>query len=150
MYEPGLVTRNTSRSGTWLTVGELSSERTDRADLIASLLSASANVEVSTNIAGSKWTKLVANSMVMSPCGLVGLPSGEAGRLPEMRQISVKLGREAVRVGHALGYELQPVFGLSAEELSGGTDVAILAAMDALRTPGRYRDHPGSAQGPSR
>jgi 2-dehydropantoate 2-reductase len=132
IYEPGIVTRNTSRSGTWLTVGELDGAVTARAEMLADLLSAVARTEVSTNIYGSKWTKLVANTMVMGPFGLFGLRNAEAARLPGMREISVSLGKESVAVGKALGYRLEPVFGLSAEEFSGGTDEVLLKAMDTL------------------
>ncbi|MGI9599389.1 MAG: ketopantoate reductase family protein [Acidimicrobiales bacterium] len=132
IYDPGVVTRNTTRSGTWLTVGELDNSTTPRLEMLAELLSAVAVTEVSTNIYGSKWTKLVANSMAMGPFGLLGLRNWEAAALPGMREISVMLGRESVAVGRALGYELQPVFGLSAEEFSGGTDEVLYKAMDTL------------------
>ena len=132
IYEPGVVTRNTTRSGTWLTVGELDGSVTDRVKMLAGLLSAVAVTEVSTNIYGSKWTKLVANSMVMGPFGLMGIRNWEACRLPNMREISIRLGQETVAVGKALGYELEPVFGLSAEDFSGETDDVLRTAMDTL------------------
>ncbi len=132
IYEPGIVTRNTTRTGTWLTVGELDGSVTERVEGLAELLSAVAVTEVSTNIYGSKWTKLVANSMVMGPFGLFGLRNWEAAKLPGMREISVQLGRESVAVGQALGYQLEPVFGLSAEDFSGGTDEVLYTAMDTL------------------
>jgi len=69
---------------------------------------------------------------VMGPFGLMGIRNWEAARLPGMRDISVRLGREAVAVGQALGYELEPVFGLSAEEFAGGTDDVLYTAMDTL------------------
>jgi len=132
VYEPGIVTRNTTRQGTWLTVGELDGTVTDRVEMIADLLTAVARTEVSTNIYGSKWTKLVANSMVMGPFGLFGIRNWEACRLPGMREISVMLGKESVAVGKAMGYELEPVFGLSAEDFSGDTDDVLRKAMDTL------------------
>ena len=132
IYEPGIVTRNTTRTGTWLTVGELDGSFTPRIEMLAELLSAVAKTEVSTNIYGSKWTKLVANSMVMGPFGLFGVRNWDASRLPGMRDISVSLGKETVAVGQALGYELEPVFGLTAEEFSGDTDDVLRTAMDTL------------------
>ncbi len=132
IYLPGIVTRNTSRTGTWLTVGELHGSITPRLEMLAHLLSAVASTETTTNIYGSKWTKLVANSMMMGPYGLLGLRNWEAARLPGMTDISIDLGRESVAVGKALGYELEPVFGLSAEEFTGGTDEVLRKAMDTL------------------
>jgi len=130
--DPGVVIRNTTRTGTWLTVGELDGAVTGRVKMLADLLSAVARAEISTNIYGSKWTKLVANSMTMGPNGMFGLTNWEAARLPGMRDISVRLGAETVAVGRALGYELEPVFGLSAEEFAGDINDVLGKAMDTL------------------
>jgi 2-dehydropantoate 2-reductase len=100
--------------------------------MLAELLSAVARTEVTTNIYGTKWTKLVANTMTMGPNGLFGLRNWEAARLPGMRDISVSLGEETVAVGRALGYELEPVFGLSAEEFQGDLGDVLRKAMDTL------------------
>ncbi len=132
IYTPGVVTRNTSRTGTWLTVGELDGTMTRRAEMMAKLLGNCAQTVVTTNIYGAKWTKLVANTMAMGPNGLFGLPSREGAALPGMRDIAVRLGREAAEVGKALGYELEPVFGLTAEEFSGAGDEVLLKALDTL------------------
>lgn len=130
--DPGEVIRNTTRSGTWLTVGELDGRVTPRIEMLADLLSAVARTEITTNIYGSKWTKLVANSMTMGPNGMFGLTNWEAARLPGMRDISVNLGVETVAVGRALGYELEPVFGLSREEFAGDIHDVLRKAMDTL------------------
>ena len=130
--DPGIVIRNTPRSGTWIAVGELDGSVTPRIGMIADLLSAVARTEISTNIYSSKWTKLVANSMTMGPNGMFGLTNWEAARLPGMREISVELGLETVAVGRALGYQIEPVFGLSDEELSGDIRDVLTKAMDTL------------------
>lgn len=130
--EPGVVIRNTTRKGTWLTVGELDGSVTARVEMLAGLLSEVAQTEITTNIYGSKWTKLVANSMTMGPNGMFGLTNWEAARLPGMRDISVSLGVETVEVGRALGYELEPVFGLSREEFTGDIHKVLGTAMDTL------------------
>ena len=132
IYEPGRVTRNTTRAGTWLAVGELDGTVTERAERIAELLSVVATAEVSSNIYGAKWTKLVANSMAMGPNGLFGLPSREAAALPGMRQVAARLGRESAAVGRALGYDLEPVFGLTEDDFAGASDDVLLKALDTL------------------
>ena len=96
------------------------------------VLGAVAVTEVTTNIYGTKWTKLVANSMTMGPFGLFGLTNWEAMRLPGMNEISIALGRETVAVGQALGYRLEPIFGLSAADFVGATDDVLLTAMTTL------------------
>jgi 2-dehydropantoate 2-reductase len=130
--DPGVVIRNTPRTGTWLAVGELDNSVTPRVEMLADLLSAVAKTEVSTNIYGTKWTKLVANSMVMGPNGMFGLTNWEAARLDGLRDIAVQLGVESVTVGRALGYELEPVFGLSKEEFEGPLEDVLRTAMDTL------------------
>jgi ketopantoate reductase len=49
-----------------------------------------------------------------------------------MFEISVRLGRESVAVGQALGYRMEPVFGLLADEFAGATDEVLITAMKTL------------------
>lgn len=132
LFEPGVVVRNTARAGTWLAVGELDGSLTPRLELVAEILRHASVVELSTNISSKKWTKLVANSMTMGPFGLFGLRNWEAMRLPGMKEISVALGRESVAVGKALGYTLEPIFGLTEDDFVGTTDDILIKAMDTL------------------
>ena len=134
VFTPGVVQRNTTNAGTWLAVGELDGRITGRAEYIASLLSNVAAAEVTSNIYGTKWTKLVANSMTMGPFGLFGLNSQEAARLPGMSDVSVALGVESVEVGKALGYQLVPVFGLTAEDFDGDLREVLGRAQQTLLT----------------
>jgi 2-dehydropantoate 2-reductase len=132
LFEPGVIVRNTARSGTWLAVGELDGSMTPRLETVAEILRSVSVVEISTNIESKKWTKLVANSMTMGPFGLFGLLNWDAMRLPGMHEISVALGRESVAVGEALGFQLEPIFGLSADDFTGETDDLLVKAMETL------------------
>jgi 2-dehydropantoate 2-reductase len=132
LFTPGAVVRNTSRAGTWLAVGELDGSLSPRAKAVADLLSNVSVTEVTNNIYGKKWTKLVANSMTMGPFGLFGMLNWDAMRLPGMNEISVALGRETVAVGQALGYELEPIFGMPASDFAGATDDVLVRAMETL------------------
>ena len=88
IFTPGLVQRNTTRKGTWFTVGELDGLYTPRVREIQSILSNVARCDVTNNIYGAKWTKLIANTMTMGPFGLFGLRNWEAVELPGMFDIS--------------------------------------------------------------
>lgn len=132
IYEPGFVQRDTTRAGTWFGVGELNGAISDRVEEIADLLRRSAKVSVTENILGAKWTKLVANSMTMGPFGLFGLKNWDAAALPGMTEISLGLGRESAAVGAGLGYRLEPIFGLSAEDFAGSNDQVLVTAMRTL------------------
>ena len=132
IYTPGQVQRDTSREGTWFAVGELDGSVTPRLEEIAALLRHVAKVDITDNIDGAKWTKLVANSMTMGPFGLFGLRNWEAAALPGMFDISVRIGRESLEVGTRLGYRIEPIFGLTAEEFAGSSDEVLVTAMKTL------------------
>lgn len=132
IFTPGKVQRNTSRTGTWFGVGELDGSVTPRVKEIQSILSHVAKVDLCPHIYSSKWTKLVVNSMTMGPFGLFGIKNAEAVKLPGMFDISVRLGKEAMDVGSAIGYGIEPVFGLDPDELSGPDEQVLETIMKTL------------------
>lgn len=132
IFTPGLVQRNTTHAGTWLTVGELDGYYTARVKEIQSVLSSVGRCDVTGNIYGAKWTKLIANTMTMGPHGLLGLRNAEAIELPGMADISVEIGRESLAVGTALGYRIEPIFGLRADEFAGSSDENLATARKTL------------------
>jgi len=122
LFEPGRVKRNTGRVRTWFAVGELHGRVTPRLKDLAETLKASGTIEVSTNIWGAKWTKLVVNSMFMALCGILGILDWEISQNPQLFRICIELGREAWQVGTILGYRLEPIFGLTSEDFLGSND----------------------------
>jgi len=132
LFTPGQIQRNTTHEGTWFTVGELDGSHTLRIREIAAVMGTVGRCDVTDNITGAKWTKLIANIMTQAPFGLFGLRNYESMALPGMHEISVKLGREALAVGTAIGYRIEPVFGLTADEFSGSSDETLVTAMKTL------------------
>ena len=132
IFTPGLVRRNTTHKGTWFAVGELDGLYTARVREIESIMSHVGRCDVTNNIYGAKWTKLIANTMTMGPRGLLGLTNGEATELPGMFDLAAKIGRESLAVGTALGYRTEPIFGLRADEFAGSSDENLMTAMKAL------------------
>jgi len=132
LFTPGQIQRNTTHEGTWFAVGELDGLLTPRIREIAAIMGTVGRCDVTGNISGAKWTKLVANIMTQAPFGLFGLRNYEAMALPGMHEISVRLGREALAVGTALGYRIEPVFGLTADQFSGSSDEVLVTAMKTL------------------
>jgi 2-dehydropantoate 2-reductase len=132
LFTPGLIQRNTTRQGTWFSLGELDGAYTPRIRELETLMGKVGRCEVTNNIYGAKWTKLIANSMTMGPFGLLGLRNFEAAALPGMFDISVKLGKEAYAVGTALGYRVEPIFGLRADEFAGSSDENLVTTMKTL------------------
>jgi len=132
IFTPGLVKRNTGNKSTWFGIGELDGYATPRLREIETIMSNVGRVEASGNIYSTKWTKLVANTMTMGPFGLLGLGNAEAANLPGMFDISVELGKESAAVGSALGFRLQPIFGLRADEFAGTDEENLVTAMKTL------------------
>jgi 2-dehydropantoate 2-reductase len=122
MFEPGLVKRNTDHAHTWFALGELHGRITPRLQEVAQILSAAGKTEMSTNIWGAKWTKLTVNSMSQAVAGILGMFEWEITQHPKVLELCIKLGRECLQVGTTLGYTIEPIFGLSAEEFLGSTD----------------------------
>jgi 2-dehydropantoate 2-reductase len=132
IFTPGSVKRNTTHKTTWFAVGELDGSYTPRVRELEALMASVGRCDVTNNIYGAKWTKLIANTMTMGPFGLLGLGNSEAAKIPGMFEMSVKLGRESVAVGEALGYRLEPIFGLRADEFAGSSDENLVTAMKTL------------------
>jgi 2-dehydropantoate 2-reductase len=132
IFTPGLVKRNTTRKTTWFALGELDGYYSPRVKELEAVLSAVGRVDVTNNIYGAKWTKLIANTMTMGPFGLTGLGNREAAALPGMFDISVSLGKESLAVGTAIGYRIEPIFGLRADEFAGSAEENLVTAMKKL------------------
>lgn len=132
IFTPGSVQRNTPRTGTWFGLGELDGKLTKRVYALEALFRNVGKVTVTNNIYGTKWTKLITNSMTMGPFGLLGLKNWEARELPGMFDLSVQLGRESMAVGQALGYRTEPIFGLLADDFAGGMDEMLATVMTTL------------------
>lgn len=122
IFEPGLVSRNTDHSRTWFALGELHGRVTPRILEIADILSAAGKTEINTNIWGAKWTKLAVNCMSQGVAGVLGIFDWEITQNSKILELCIRLGREVFQVGMTLGYRLEPIFGMSAEEFLGSTD----------------------------
>ena len=132
IFTPGIVKRDSNRPGTWFGFGELDGLITPRLQEIKEIMENVAKITLTENIEGAKWTKLICNTMTMGPIGLTGLKNWDARKLPGMFDMSVALGRESLAVGKALGYKLEPIFGMSAEEFSDASDEMLIKAVETL------------------
>ena len=87
---------------------------------------------MTTNIWGAKMSKLVVNSMISGMCGAFGMGDWEIIQRPELVEISIRLGRESLRVGTTLGYNMEPIFGMSAQDLMGSADDVLKRSLIVL------------------
>ncbi len=132
IFTPGEVKRNTTHKTTWFGVGELDGFYTPRLKEIEFILGHVGKVEATGNIYSTKWTKLIANTMTMGPFGLLGLGNVDAAKLPGMFEMSVALGKESLEVGAAMGYRMEPIFGMRADEIAGPGEEVLIKAMNTL------------------
>lgn len=119
IFTPGLVKRNTPPSKTWFGIGSFDSSSDGRVDEFAALLGSVGKVSISSDILSAKWMKLVINAMCLGPVSMTGMTIYEAVRTPSIRELLLTIGTEALSVGQSLGYQIEPIFGLRAEDLSG-------------------------------
>ncbi len=109
-------------------VGEVHGRHTERAQLVADLLSSADSSKVTANLWGERWSKLVINSMRNGLSAATGLSGNERDGRVDTRRLSIRLGSEAVRVGQALGFNLETMLGMAPETLAragGGSGDAL-------------------------
>jgi len=100
-------------AGGTLTIGELDGALTPRLHELAGVLGSSVDVEVTDNIWGELWTKLVTNAQMNALAALAGLPTDEVALDEQLRRIALAVGQETVAVALKLGIELNPAAGLN-------------------------------------
>ena len=118
---PGHVHRGVVRGGadyTIFRVGEPHGRVTPRAEQVAELLRTADSAAVTTNLWGERWSKLVANAMENGLSAATGMSGNEVMRSTPHRRFLIRLAGEAVRIGQAAGYALEPVVGLDPERFA--------------------------------
>jgi 2-dehydropantoate 2-reductase len=123
LYEPGRIKRTVPMGGdshTVFRVGEPHGRVTRRVEEIAEILRAVDSAKVTTNLWGERWSKLVVNSMRNGLSAATGLFGNQRDAREGPRWVSIRLGSEAVRVGQALGFQLEKMQGMDPETLARG------------------------------
>ena len=118
LCEPGHVRRAAGKSGerhTVFRVGEVHGRPTDRAKEVCRLLSLADSGMVTENLWGERWSKLVINVMGNGMSASTGLISRDILLDDKLRHFSTRLGSEAIRVGQALGYQLEEIHHIDPE-----------------------------------
>lgn len=121
LYAPGHVKRTVPMGGEKhivFRVGEVHGRVTPRAQEVAQLLRSADSAKVTSNLWGERWSKLVVNSMRNGLSAATGLSGNQRDLAESPRWLSIRLGSEAVRVGQALGYQLEKMLGMEPEVLA--------------------------------
>jgi 2-dehydropantoate 2-reductase len=146
--DPGHIHRGAAKHGAKHTVfraGEVHGRVTSRAEEICRLVAFADSAKVTDNLWGERWSKLTANVMGNGLSACTGLSGGEVLRNEALRRFSVRLGSEAIRVGQALGFQLEEILHLAPETIAqaGEGDNAAMLACDEQR----FKDAKNTAAG---
>ena len=138
LYAPGHVKRTVPLGGdkhTVFRVGEVHGRITKRAEEVADLLRSADSAKVTANLWGERWSKLVVNSMRNGLSAGTGLKGNQRDLAEASRWLSIRLGSQAVRVGQALGFQLEKMLGMEPETLARageGSGDALAEIVDIL------------------
>lgn len=138
LCEPGHVKRASGKKGpdhTVFRVGEVHGRITERAKEVTRLVALSDAAKTTDNLWGERWSKLVANAMGNGVSASTGLISRDIIMNDGLRAFTARLGSETIRVGQALGYQLEEILHLDPEIIAkaGEGDVKARAHYDEHR-----------------
>lgn len=114
--------------------GELHGRLTPRLHALADMLGYVDTTTTTSNLWGERWSKLCVNVMMNGLSAASGLSGKEVNLDPTLQWLSVRLGAEAVKVGRALGYALEPIRIYDPDMLvaAGDGDAAARAAIEKI------------------
>ena len=154
LFEAGKIRRTVPKGGashTVFRVGEVHGRITPRAQELADMIAGIDSVKVTTNLWGERWSKLCVNGMRNGVSAATGLGGNEVDRIDAIRRFCIRLGGEAVRVGQALGYQLEGIGKLDPEKLALASEgnAAAMAEIEALMVAGSNSGARSDLQRPS-
>jgi 2-dehydropantoate 2-reductase len=154
LYEAGRIRRTVAKGGTEHTVfriGEPHGRITPRVEMLVEWFRAIDSSKATTNLWGERWSKLVQNSMGNGVTAATGLTSGDCLRNDTIRRFQIRLAGEGVRVGQALGYQLEKIRGVEPEAMARASegDARALSEVEALIVPKAASNPRADIQRPS-
>lgn len=137
LYEAGRIRRMAEKGGTKHTVfraGEIDGKITDRVNELVALFSLIDSAKATTNLQGERWTKLTQNSMRNGFSAATGMTGRDCDNNDVIRRLSIQVGGEAIRVGRALGLQLEKMGKLMPEQIekAASGDAAMLAEVEDI------------------
>lgn len=145
LYAPGRIRRTMPRDqGESLFIGEVHGRVTARAKRLRDIFSDVDLTGVTTNLWGSRWSKLCVNGMRNGVSAATGMGGNARDSHEVIRGVVIRLAGEAIRIGLASGFELDKITGLDPQLLVAAAerDPTALATVE--------RHMAASSQGASR
>ena len=154
LFEAGRIRRTIPKGGdkhTVFRVGEPHGRITGRVEELVGWFAQIDSSKATTNLWGERWTKLVQNGMGNGVTAATGMTSGDCLRNDIVRRLQIKLAGEAVRVGQALGYQLEKIRGFEADVFARAAegDAAALGQIEPTLIPQEGANPRGAIQRPS-
>jgi 2-dehydropantoate 2-reductase len=153
LHEPGCVRRTMPRDFAVksIVVGEVHGRVTRRAEELHDLVAPIDGAATTTNLWGVRWSKLCVNGMRNGVSAVTGMGGNERDAHPVIRRVVIRLGGEAVKVGQALGYDLEQITGLAPNRLLAAAegDEKVLSEVEAHMTRGTSSQARSNLQRPS-
>jgi 2-dehydropantoate 2-reductase len=140
LYEAGRIRKTAAKGGekhTVFRIGEPHGAVTPRVEELVGWFRGIDSAKATPNLWGERWSKLVQNSMANGVTAATGLTSGDCLRNPAIRRVQIALAGEGIRVGQALGYQLEKIRGADPEQIARANegDASALAQVEALIVP---------------
>jgi 2-dehydropantoate 2-reductase len=140
MYEAGRIRRTVAKGGdkhTVFRVGEPHGRVTPRVEQLVECFRGIDSAKATTNLWGERWSKLVQNGMGNGVTAATGLTSPACLGNDRIRRFQIALAGEGVRVGQALGFQLEKIRGMEPEKLARAMegDREALASVESVLIP---------------
>ncbi len=129
LYEPGHAVR-TDSGAVGFKIGEHDGRDTERARRLVEIMNDVAPARLTTNLWGERWSKLAVNCMANPLAALSGLGSAEVRSAPGIRRVGIHVAAEVIRVGRAVGYEVEPIYGIAAQRFVDAAEGRDLEAVE--------------------
>ncbi|HEY2539317.1 MAG TPA: 2-dehydropantoate 2-reductase [Stellaceae bacterium] len=136
LYAPGRVRRTAARGASThevYRVGEVHGRITPRLEELAAMIATIDTVKATTNLWGERWSKLCVNGMANGVAAATGMSGNEMSGDEKIRRLSIRLAGEGVRVGQALGYQLEHIRNHDPETLARAAE-GDRAALDEIES----------------
>jgi 2-dehydropantoate 2-reductase len=124
LIEAGVVKRTMPRdlATKSLEIGEVHGRITSRVEELVGILKSVDGCAPTKNLWGVRWSKLCLNGMRNGLSAVTGMSGNDRDTNDEVRRIGIQLGSEGVRVGQALGYELEFMARIAADRFAAAPD----------------------------
>jgi 2-dehydropantoate 2-reductase len=154
LYEAGKIRRTMAKGGekhTVFRIGEPHGRITERVEELVGWFKGIDSSKATGNLWGERWTKLVQNGMGNGVTAATGLTSGDCARNETIRRFQIRLAGEGIRVGQALGFQLEKIRGIEPAQLllASEGNAAALREVEALLIPKAASNPRADIQRPS-